>query len=199
MSSSTMRDFLEVAERQGRVRRMHQTVDRLWEPACLVKWMFLGLPMEQRFGLRFDRVAGSPFPLVTGALGASVESYAQALCVAPADINEHWVRALLAPRAPVTVDSGRCQEVVRRGADVDLDLLPIPVWTPGRDSAPYITTCVVNRHADSGVQNMGVYRTRVRDSRSVIVNLAPGRQGHACARSYLDAGRPAPIAWVIGA
>jgi UbiD family decarboxylase len=136
---------------------------------------------------------------VTGALGASVDSYAQALGVAPADISEHWVQALLSPLAPVTVGTAPCQEVVRLGADADLGLLPIPVWTPGRDAAPYITTCVVNRHAATGVQNMGVYRTRVRDAHSVIVNLAPGRQGHACAVSYLEQGKPAPIAWVIGA
>ena len=67
--------------------RVPQPVDRPWEPGCLVKWVFQGLPMEQRFGLRFDQVVGSPFPLVTGALGASVESYAEALGVAPADIS----------------------------------------------------------------------------------------------------------------
>ena len=88
---------------------------------------------------------------------------------------------------------------MRLGQEADLGLLPIPVWTPGRDPAPYITTCVVNRHAGTGVQNMGVYRTRVSDGHNVVVNLAPGRQGHAYTRSYLDQGKPAPIAWVIGA
>ena len=198
MSARTLREFLEVAERHGRLRRMSLPVDRLWEPGCLVKWVFQGLPMQQRFGLRFDKVTGSPFPLVTGALGASVESYAQALGVSPGEVNEHWVRALLAPRMPVTVEAAPCQEVVHTGDAVDLGILPVPVWTPARDPAPYITTCVVNRHADTGVQNMGVYRTPVRDRNSVIVNLAPGRQGHACARTYLDRGKPAPIAWVIG-
>ena len=73
MTASTLRHFLELAERHGRLRRMPQPVDRLWEPGCLVKWVFQGLPVEQRFGLRFDRVAGSPFPLVAGALGALEE------------------------------------------------------------------------------------------------------------------------------
>jgi UbiD family decarboxylase len=199
MTASSLRDFLDEAERQCRLRRMAGPVDPLWEPGCLVKWVFQGLPAEERFGLRFDRVGASPFPLVTGALGASVASYAQALGVAPGDINEHWVRALLAPLDPVLAPDAPCQEVVVTGDDVDLGLLPVPVWTPGRDPAPYLTTCVMNRHAGTGVQNMGVYRTMVRDRRSVVVNLAPGRQGHACARSWLDAGRPAPIAWVIGA
>jgi UbiD family decarboxylase len=198
MAMPSLRDFLDLAEQRGLLRRMAQPVDRAWEPGCLVKWVFQGLPMERRFGLRFDRVAGSAFPLVTGALGASVESYALALGVAPADINEHWVRALQAPREPVTVTSAPCQEVVRTGADVDLGILPIPVWTPGKDAAPYVTTCVVNSDADTGVQNMGVYRTQVRDARSVVVNLAPGRQGRACAETWWRRGQPAPIAWVIG-
>lgn len=46
---------------------------------------------------------------------------------------------------------------------------------------------------------MGVYRTMVRDPHSVVVNLSPGRQGHTLAKTDLDLGRPAPIAWVIGA
>jgi UbiD family decarboxylase len=198
MAIPTLRDFLDRAEQRGLLRRMARPVDRAWEPGCLVKWVFQGLPMERRFGLRFDRVAGSAFPLVTGALGASVESYALALGVAPADINEHWVRALQSPRDPVTVTSAPCQEVVRTGAEVDLGLLPIPFWTPGKDAAPYITSCVVNRHATTGVQNMGVYRTQVRDGRSVVVNLAPGRQGRAYAESWWALGKAAPIAWVIG-
>lgn len=198
MTTTTLRSYLEVAEQHGRLRRITATVDPTWEPGCLVKWVFQGLPMHERFGLRFDQVAGSPFPLVTGALGASTDSYAQAMGVTPGQINARWEEALQAPLPPVTVDNAPCQEVVLTGDAVDLGLLPIPVWTPTADPAPYITTCVVNRHAGTGVQNMGVYRTQVRDSQSVVVNLAPGRQGRACAQTYLDEGKPAPIAWVIG-
>jgi 4-hydroxy-3-polyprenylbenzoate decarboxylase len=198
MPPRDLREFLELAERRNLLRRVIAPVDRLWEPGCLVKWMFQALPMEQRFGLRFDRVAGAAFPLVTGALGASVDAYALALGVEPAAINDHWERALLAPRAPVTVGRAPCQDVVRRGAEADLGALPIPVWTPGRDPAPYVTACVVNRDAGTGVQNLGVYRTMVRDARSAVVNLAPGRQGRACAETDWAAGRPAPIAWAIG-
>ncbi len=199
MAAHDLREFLALAEARGLLKRVARSVDCSWEPGCMVKWMYHGLPMAERFGLRFDQVSGSDFPLVTAALGASVDSYALALGVAPEDINEHWVRALLAPRAPVRVATARCQEVILTDARAALDILPIPVWTPGRDRAPYITTCVVNRHAVTGVQNMGVYRTMVRDPHSVVVNLSPGRQGHMLASTDLDVGRPAPIAWVIGA
>jgi UbiD family decarboxylase len=137
--------------------------------------------------------------LVTGALGASTATVALALGCEPAAINDTMVRALAKPIAPRAVSSGLCQEVVLTGDAVRLSALPIPVWTPGKDVGPYITTIVVTRDAGTRHQNMGVYRTQVLDDRRVAVNLAPGRQGFRCAKTWLDQGKPAPIAWVIAA
>lgn len=192
------RSLLHSAEAAGRLRRITQPVDPSWEPACLAKWMFLGLPMAARFALLFEQVEGSGFPLVTGALGASTDNYALALGVPADEINARWSAALSQPIEPRLVERAPCQEVVRLGAEARLSVLPIPVWTPGKDAAPYITAPTVNRHATGGWQNIGVYRTMVLGEREVAVNLNPGRQGHACAQSYLDQGRPAPVAWVIG-
>jgi UbiD family decarboxylase len=83
------------------------------------------------------------------------------------------------------------------GDDASLAALPIVTWTPGKDKAPYITTIVITRNHDTGAQNMGVYRTMLRDDRSVVVNLTPGRQGTRNARTWTDRGKKAPIAWVI--
>jgi UbiD family decarboxylase len=197
MAYRDFRDFIAVSEQRGLLRRIARPVDASWEPASLAKWMFQALPDGERFGLFFEKVEGSAFPLVTGALGASAETYALALGVAVDEINDAWLQALRNPLPPVTVTDAVCQEVVLLGEDAKLSELPIPVWTPGKDAGPYITTITVNRHAESGAQNMGVYRTMVRDDRSVIANLNPGRQGFMYAQSYLDAGRPAPIAWVV--
>lgn len=198
MAHRDFRDFLAVLDQRGRLRRVTQPVDRMWQPASLAKWMFQAMPEEDRFGLLFENVEGSEFSLATGAIGASRETYAIALGVAVDEIGDTWMEALTHPVAPKVVDSGVSQEVVLTGDEVDLDRLPIPVWTPGKDAAPYITSIVVNHHRDENYQNMGVYRTQVRDRNSVIANLSPGRQGHRCAFSYLDKGEPAPIAWVIG-
>src|SRR6185312_15396291 len=141
MPSLSLRNLIDVLEQQQRVRRVARTVDRAWEPGCLVKWMFQALPEEDRFGLLFESVEGSDFRFATGIIG-SRESYATALGVAAEDINEKWVDALLHPIEPVAVTDAVCQEVVRRGADARLSDLPIPVWTPGKDAAPYITTLV---------------------------------------------------------
>jgi UbiD family decarboxylase len=197
MAFRDFRDFLAVAEQRGKLKRVGQTVDRMWEPASLAKWMFQALPEDDRFGLMFDDVAGSEFPLVTGALGASVHTYAMALGVEPDGINDVWLEALLNPVEPRVVEAAPCQEVVRLGKDARLGDLPIPVWTPGKDVGPYITTITVNRRMDDGAQNMGVYRTMVRDDHSVVVNLNPGRQGYIYCRTWFDQGKPAPIAWVV--
>lgn len=195
----TMRDYLADLERVGMLRRISKSVDPSWEPASLAKWMFQALPEDQRFGLHFERVQDSAIPLVTAALGASTQSYARALGVECDRINEKLVGALRKPFAPRIVNVGQVQEIVKRGQDARLSDLPIPIWTPGKDPAPYLTTIVITKDANSGEQNMGVYRTQVLDERRVTVNLVPGRQGARSCESYTDAGKPAPIAWVIAA
>jgi UbiD family decarboxylase len=194
-----MRAYLEKLEAAGKLRRVAKPVDRSWEPGALAKWMFQALPEHERFGLLFEHVTGSDMPLVLGALGSSTAAYALALGVEPAQINAHVRNALRAMILPAVVSTAPVQSVVRRGKDIDLDELPIPTFTPGKDVAPYITTTVLTRNAETGVQNLGVYRTQVLDPQRVIVNLTPGRQGYLNAKSYHDRGQAAPIAWVIGA
>jgi 4-hydroxy-3-polyprenylbenzoate decarboxylase len=150
----SMREFLVALEAKGLLRRITKPVDRLWEPATLAKWMHQSLPKEARFGMLFENVTGFDIPLVSGALGASRSTYAAALNVAPEDINDAWVRACRYPMPPREVAAAPCHEVVHTGSAARLALLPIPVWTPGKDAAPYITTIVITRHHDSGAQNM---------------------------------------------
>jgi UbiD family decarboxylase len=199
MASLGFRALIGVLEQKQRLRRIKPTVDRTWEPACLAKWVFQALPDEQRFGLLFESVKDSKFRLATGIIGNSRESYGTALGVDPDNINDKWLDALLHPIKPVVVKKGESQQFIVKGADVDLSALPIPVWTPGKDPAPYITTLVITKNADTGVQNMGVYRTQVADKNRVVVNLSPAGQGTRNVRTYLEKGRPAPIAWVVGA
>lgn len=195
----TMREFLAALEARGMLRRITKPVDRLWEPAALAKWMYQALPESERFGMVFENVIGCDIPIVTGALGASRQAYAVALNVEADAINDAWVRACSNPIAPREIAAAACHEVVLTGGDARLAILPIPVWTPGKDVAPYITTIVITRHHDSGVQNMGVYRTQVRDDYSVVVNFSPNRQGTQNIESWTQRGKAAPVAWVIAA
>lgn len=197
MAHDDFRTFFGVAEQAGHARRITKPVDATWEPAAMAKWAFQALPHEKRFGLFFENVDGSEMRLATGCIGANQETYALALGVEQDQVRDKWVEALLNPIEPVTVDSGPCQEVIKLGADAKLSELPIPVWTPGKDVAPYITTGVVNCHVDTGVQNMGIYRTMVKDDHTVVANMNPGRQGYEYCKTWFAQGKPAPVVWVI--
>ena len=104
MSYRDFRDFIAVAEQQGLLRRVQQTVDPSWEPGCFIKWAFQALSDEERFGLLFENVKGSELPLCTGVLGASRQTYALALDVEPDKINARWENALVNPVKPVITD-----------------------------------------------------------------------------------------------
>ena len=192
-----MRDFLAASEQRGTLKRVSREIDRSWEAACLAKWMYQALPVEQRFGLYFENVKGSEIPVVTGALGARPETVALALQCEVDDINDKVVDGLRNRLKPRVIASGPSQEIVRLGDDARLDALPIVTWTPGKDRGPYITTIGVTRDHDTGIRNMGVYRTLVRDARSVVINLAPGRQGARNVKTWTDHGKKAPIAWIV--
>ncbi|HML14084.1 MAG TPA: UbiD family decarboxylase [Xanthobacteraceae bacterium] len=192
-----MRDYLATLEQHDLLRRVTREVDRGWEIACLAKWMYQALPVERRFGLRFQNVKGFDIPVVTGALGACPQSVALALQCEVDELNAKVVAALRAPLKPTVVGSGPCQEHILLGTTASLAKLPIVTWTPGKDKAPYITTIVITVHRETGVQNMGVYRTMLRDEHSVVINLGPGRQGTRNVKTWTDSGKAAPIAWVI--
>jgi UbiD family decarboxylase len=199
MAYRDIREYLSVLERNGKLKRIKKSVDPSWELSCMARWMFQALQDSDRFGLFFENVKGFDIPVMTGVLGASRTTYALAIETEPDLINERWVNALLNPIPPKVVDSAPCQEVVFTGDKVDLGKLPIPIWTPGKDAAPYLTTTSISRDHDTGVQNTAVYRAMVRDKNHLAANLAPARHGTLCYESYVKAGKPAPFAWVIGA
>jgi len=192
-----MRDYLAVLEQQNLLKRITHGVDHNWEVACLAKWMYQALPVEERFGFYFQNVKGTKIPVVTGALGGSPKSVAVALQCEVPEINVKVSNALRHTHKPKLVNSGVCQEVVFTGQQARLDSLPIVTWTPGKDKAPYLTTIVVTRDHDTEIPNMGVYRTMVGGPRSVVINLRRGRQGFRNVKTWTDKGKTAPIAWVI--
>jgi UbiD family decarboxylase len=192
-----MRDYLAVLQQQDLLRAVTKEVDCNWGIACIAKWMYQALPVERRFGLMFQNVRGFNIPVITGALGGSPRSVALALQCEVDGINDRVVAGLRNRVKPIRATTGVCQEVELTGAMASLAALPIVTWTPGKDKAPYITTIVITRDHDTRAQNMGVYRTMVRDDHSVVVNLTPGRQGTRNTQTWTQRGKKAPIAWVI--
>ena len=83
----------------------------------------------------------------------------------------------IADSRPKTVRSGACQEVVLRGDDVDLGVLPVQTCWPG-DAAPFITLpAVITRDPRTGQRNVGMYRMQVLGPRSTAMHWQLHKDG----------------------
>jgi UbiD family decarboxylase len=201
-------------EAAGLVERVDAPINKDTELHPLVRWQFVGgVPEDRRRAFVFTNVTDAKgrkydIPVVVGALAASPEIYAIGMGRKVEDIGAAWLDAIAHPIAPVTVASAACQEVVITGdglkAPGGLAALPVPVSTPGFDSAPYLTaTLCVSRDPETGVQNMGTYRAALKAADRLVVRMvareATGAGGFLHWLKYRKLNAPMPIAIVIGA
>jgi len=100
---------------------------------------------------------------------------------------------------PVVTERGPILENVRSGEALDLESFPSPLWHE-QDGGRYIGTgcCVVTRDFDSDWVNVGTYRVQLHDKRSVGLDMIPGKHGAIQYDKYIKAGKPFPVAIVLG-
>ncbi len=100
---------------------------------------------------------------------------------------------------PVVVDTAPCKENVLMGDDVDLLQLPVPHWSK-LDGGRYISTFggVVTKEANTGWENVGVYRAVMHDKNTTSMSVAQGQHIWYCWRSWRKQGKNMPLAIAIG-
>ena len=205
-----MQDHLAALDAAGLLTTIDAPIDKDSELSPLVRWQFRGgIPETERKAFLFTNVTGGgqkfDMPVAVGALAGNAAIYSIGMGVPVDEIGECWRNAIANPIAPVTVDNPSCQEIVFEGDDLTtgngLDALPVPVSTPGYDSAPYLTaTACVTRDPDTGIQNIGTYRGGLkapdRIGLKLFMNLGQGGTAHW--EKYRARGEAMPIAMVIG-
>jgi UbiD family decarboxylase len=208
---SDLQEHLRRLTERGLVTVIDRPINKDTELHPLVRWQFQGgLRDDERRAFLFTNVIGAKgekydIPVLVGGLAASPEIYAAGLGVPVEEIGRVWVKAMAGPIAPVLVDTARCQEVVETGPDLarkGLSALPVPISTPGFDSAPYLTaTLCVTKDPDSGIQNMGTYRAALKANDRLGVRMASrlsGAGGYLHWQKYKKLKREMPCAIVIG-
>ncbi|MDB5599042.1 MAG: carboxylase/decarboxylase family protein [Xanthobacteraceae bacterium] len=210
---SDLQEHLARLTERGLVTRIDRRIDKDSELHPLARWQFQGgLRDEERRAFLFTNVVGAKgetydIPVLVGGLAASPEIYAIGLGVPVSEIGKVWVKAMAAPIAPVLVEDAPCQEVVMTGAELSaegggLATLPVPISTPGFDSAPYLTaTLCVTKDPDNNVQNMGTYRAALKANDRLGVRMASrlsGAGGYLHWQKYKKLGQPMPCAIVVG-
>ena len=209
-----LHEHLETLRQHGLLLTVDRAINKDAELHPLVRWQFVGgIDEAERKAFLFTNIVDGrgrryPFPVVVGALAANRAIYSVGMGAAVEGIQAKWDRAIANPIAPRVVDKAVCQEIViegdaLRGEGNGLDMLPIPISTPGFDSAPTLTaTNVITRDPETGVQNMGTYRAALKASDRLVVRMATrvgGAGGYLHYQKYQKRGEKAmPCAIVLG-
>ena len=156
--------------------------------------------------LLFDNVPGYPkgFRIAANVL-ATARRFALALGL-PTDapkleILRTWRNKIrdLKPFAPIEVATGPILENILEGDKVDLGIFPTPKWHE-HDGGRYIGTgdMVVVKDPDSGWINVGTYRSCIVGKDRLTLWIIEQKHGKQIARKYWQAGKPCPVAIVLG-
>ncbi|HLH98679.1 MAG TPA: UbiD family decarboxylase [Xanthobacteraceae bacterium] len=209
-----LQQHLADLEARGLLVRVDHPVDKDSELHPLVRLQFIGgIPEAERRAFLFTNVVDGSghrydMPVVVGAIAASAEIYSLGMRRPVEEIGAAWLDAIANPIPPVWATLPACQEVVITGEALrapngGLKLLPVPVSTPGFDSAPYLTaTCCITKDPDSGIQNSGTYRAALKAPDRLVVRMVArpgGAGGFLHWQKYQERKQPMPIAIVVGA
>jgi 4-hydroxy-3-polyprenylbenzoate decarboxylase len=199
MAYSDLQDYVQRLEAHGKLHWVEKRVDPSWEVSAVTRHLFDRYGWNERPALGFRHIGDSPLPLVIGVIGGSPEIYALALSTTVDKIPEVWETGQRRPIDPVSVHSGLCKEIIARGAEIDLGILPQVVWTPSQDPGPYITApVIITKDLETGRRNVGTYRLQLKDARHVGLYVGAAQHAAKHIRQYETQKQDMPVAIAIG-
>ncbi len=202
-----LREFLTLVEAAGELK----TLDGIgWdkEMGAITEMVYREKPVDSP-ALLFRKIPGYPddYRCLYGML-ASARRFGLAMGI-DSGAKEIARMELLAtyrakmkgmkPIPPRLVTSGPIFENQIEGDAVDLLKFPVPVHHE-LDGGRYIgTACgVITRDPDEKWVNVGTYRVQVLDRNIALSYISQGKQGRIQRDKYLQAGKPCPMAVVVG-
>ncbi|MFH1125339.1 MAG: UbiD family decarboxylase, partial [Pseudomonadota bacterium] len=200
-----LREFLSLVESMGELKKIsHVHWDR--EMGAITEIIYREKPSDSP-ALLFDKIPGYPdgYRCLYGML-ASARRFGLTLGVdAEGKSRMEMLTAYrelmkgMAPVPPRFVDAGPVMENVMEGGEVDLLKFPVPIHHE-LDGGRYIgTACgVITRDPEEGWVNVGTYRVQVMERDRAITYISQGKQGRIQRDKYLKAGKPCPMAIVVG-
>lgn len=208
-----LHQHLATLREKGLLQVVDRIIDKDSELHPLVRWQFVGgLEERDRKAFLFTNIVDAKgkkyeMPVVVGAIAANRAIYSVGMGAPVDGIQAKWDAAIARPIPPRVVTQAPCHDVVIQGDDLlrgrGLDMLPIPISTPGFDSAPTLTaTNVITKDPESGVQNMGTYRAALKAPDRLVVRMATrvgGAGGYVHYQKHQKRGdRWMPCAIVLG-
>ena len=209
-----LHEHLDALRKRNLLLTIDRPIDKDAELHPLVRWQFVGgIEEHERKAFLFTHVTDGRgreyrFPVVVGAFAGNRAIYGVGMRAPLEQIQERWDRAIANPIPPRVVRKAACQEIVIEGAALKgegngLDMLPIPISTPGFDGAPTLTaTNVVTKDPETGIHNHGTYRAGLKAPDRLVVRMATRIGGAGGYRHFLKHQRRGdktmPCAIVLG-
>ncbi|MGH7265670.1 MAG: menaquinone biosynthesis decarboxylase [Candidatus Rokuibacteriota bacterium] len=218
MAFRDLREFLQLLDKRGQLRRIPATVSRDLEVTEIADRVVKG-PEDRNHALLFERVEGFTTPLLINLFGTA-ERTAWALGVdrldelgqkvahlldlkMPGSLLEKLRKGLelleVARTGPKLVKSAPCQDVVETANPSVADIPALRCWP--KDAGRYITfPLVVSRDPVTGLRNVGTYRLQVYDDRTLGMHWQTHTGGAEHEREARRTSRDRlPVAIALGA
>jgi UbiD family decarboxylase len=199
-----LREWIALIEAAGELKRVGASVDPIEELSAIT---FLAGRTPQTPALLFEALTGDDFGMrvLSNMLGASKTRYALAVGLDPALPIAEMIaqtRKIMGRRiAPVQVDKrdAPVNEIILRGADIDVTRFPTPKFWPG-DGGRYIGTGDITFTRDplSGRINVGVYRQMTLAPSRIAMYCSPGKHGRLDREAWWARGEPCEVVAAYG-
>src|SRR5262249_15757497 len=172
-------------------------VDPRYEASAIVE----RFERENKFPLVFFKnIKGSKIPLIIN-LGAPYERLALSLgsSTVPQMVKDlaHREHHPL-PLKEIPAKDAPCKEVILKGNDADLDLLPVLTLNEG-DAGSYINAApLICKQRDKDAGKVGMYRHEKEGKRQLGLMINPANHGNYIRAEYEDHNEPMEVALAIG-
>jgi len=213
---SDLQEFIKALEAYGELVRVTAPVDPHLEVTGIVQRVVA----ENGPALLFENPTRGKMPLLMNAFGTE-RRMAMALGVQSLDEIGHRIGELLKPELPKGIGglkealtkaaqlrtlppkkvrgTAPCQEVVLRGDEVDLDLIPgVKAWP--QDGGVFLNLGLVHtKHPETGARNLGMYRLQQQDKRTISLHWQMHKDSRTHAAIAARRGERLPVAIAFGA
>ena len=220
MKYKDLRDFIDILEKCGQLKRITQEIDPNLEMTEICDRTL----RAEGPALLFENPKGSDIPVLGNlfgtpervALGMGQESVEALREVGkllamlkepepPKGMKDAWEKLPVFKQvlnmSPKVLKKAPCQANVLEGDEVDLGHLPIQTCWP-EDAGPLITwALVITKGPTKERQNLGIYRQQVIGKNKVIMRWLAHRGGALDFREWKEAhpGEPFPVTVALGA
>lgn len=214
MAFRDLQEFVASLEKDGDLTRVRAPVDPHLEVTGIVQRLL----REHGPAVLFEKPTRGRMPLLMNAFGTQ-RRMARALGVDDLDEIGSRIAELLRPELPRgigglkdalgkvgqlravpprQVKDAPCHEVVLRGDEVDLDLLPgVKAWPD--DGGVFLNLGLTHtKHPETGARNLGLYRLQQQDNRTVSLHWQIHKDSTSHAAVAERRGERLPVAIAFG-